>query len=116
MQLLPTLPNSPIPQIHTPGTASPEAQLQTPPRSPTTAATRFTALPTTRLAPQSSSLQRSLSTTQFLAESAAADSVIAQKDAIEMGFDKPIDNIQQFFDWFAQTELEMEQDQEDIYR
>lgn len=33
-----------------------------------------------------------------------------------MGFDKPIDNIQQFFDWFAQTELEMEQDQEDIYR
>ncbi|KAH8549971.1 Sec34-like family-domain-containing protein [Umbelopsis sp. PMI_123] len=115
-ELLPALPNSPIPQIHSPGTASPESQLQTPPRSPTAAATRFTALPTARLAPQSSSLQRSLSTTQFLAESAAADNANAQKDAIEMGFDKPIDNIQQFFDWFAQTELEMEQDQEDIYR
>jgi hypothetical protein len=68
------------------------------------------------LTTQSSSLQRSLSTTQLLAESTAADSANAQKDAMEMGFDKPIDNIQQFFDWFAQTELEMEQDQEDIYR
>jgi hypothetical protein len=68
------------------------------------------------LTTQSSSLQRSLSTTQLLAESTAADSANAQKDAVEMGFDKPIDNIQQFFDWFAQTELEMEQDQEDIYR
>jgi hypothetical protein len=52
----------------------------------------------------------------LLAESTAADSANAQKNAVEMGFDKPIDNIQQFFDWFAQTELEMEQDQEDIYR
>ncbi|CAO3664413.1 unnamed protein product [Umbelopsis vinacea] len=95
---------------------SPESQLQTPPRSPPPTTTRFTALPTAKLTTQLSSLQRSLSTTQLLAESTAADSANAQKNAVEMGFDKPIDNIQQFFDWFAQTELEMEQDQEDIYR
>jgi hypothetical protein len=65
---------------------------------------------------QSSSLQRSLSTTQLLAESTAAEDTNAQRGAEAMGFDKPINNIQQFFDWFAKTELEMEQDQEDIYR
>jgi len=115
-ELLRAISNSPIPQIYSPTTASPDSPLQTPPRSPPPTTTRFAALTIARLAPQSSSLQRSLSTTQLLAESTAADSANAQKDAMEMGFDKPIDNIQQFFDWFAQTELEMEQDQEDIYR
>ncbi|KAM3583852.1 Golgi transport complex subunit 3 [Umbelopsis sp. WA50703] len=115
-ELLRAISNSPISQVHSPATGSPEIQIQSPPRSPPAASPRFPALPAARLAVQSSSLQRSLSTTQLLAESTAAEDTNAQRGAEAMGFDKPINNIQQFFDWFAKTELEMEQDQEDIYR
>ncbi|KAJ2965021.1 hypothetical protein NQZ79_g51 [Umbelopsis isabellina] len=114
-ELLRAISNSPISQIHSPAIEFPEIQIQSPPRSPPATSPRFPALPGARLAVQSSSLQRSLSTTQLLAESTAAEDNNAQKGAEAMGFDKPINNIQQFFDWFAKTELEMEQDQEDIY-
>lgn len=33
-----------------------------------------------------------------------------------LGVPQPIETTQQFFDWFARMETDMEKDQEDVYR
>ena len=43
-------------------------------------------------------------------ETATAENVIA------LGIEQPIETTQQFLDWFAKMEGEMERDQEDVYR
>ncbi|KAI7868135.1 Sec34-like family-domain-containing protein [Spinellus fusiger] len=59
---------------------------------------------------------RTRSATNLLAETTAAADAAEQKSAHEIGSDKPIETLQQFFDWFATRESEMEKDQEDVYR
>ncbi|KAI8137696.1 Sec34-like family-domain-containing protein [Fennellomyces sp. T-0311] len=59
---------------------------------------------------------RPRSSTNLLVETAAADSEFQTRSAHGIGSEKPIETLQQFFDWFAVMESEMEKDQEDIYR
>ncbi|CAO3629980.1 unnamed protein product [Cunninghamella blakesleeana] len=55
----------------------------------------------------------SRSTTNLYVESTTA---AEKQSAIDIGTDKPIETLQQFFDWFAVMEKDMEKGQEDIYR
>ncbi|KAJ8655596.1 hypothetical protein O0I10_008684 [Lichtheimia ornata] len=59
---------------------------------------------------------RPRSSTNLLIETTTADSEAQTRSAQELGAEKPVETLQQFFDWFAQMESEMERDQEDIYR
>ena len=59
---------------------------------------------------------RPRSSTNLLVETAAADSESQTRSAHGIGAEKPIESLQQFFDWFALMESEMEKDQEDVYR
>ena len=63
------------------------------------------------------SLPRSRSTTSLLAELQSSELAAggASIDAA-LGLGKPIETTQQFFDWFAKMEADMEKDQEDVYR
>ncbi|KAG9299881.1 hypothetical protein G9A89_005410 [Geosiphon pyriformis] len=69
--------------------------------------------PYPRLIP--SPLPRSRSTTNLLVELAAEATVVSSTDA-SLGIPHPIETTQQFFDWFAKMETDMEKDQEDVYR
>ncbi|CAG8471282.1 5572_t:CDS:10 [Ambispora leptoticha] len=73
-----------------------------------------TSSPYPRLTP--SPLPRSRSTTNLLAELAAETAVASSTDASSLGIPQPIETTQQFFDWFAKMETDMEKDQEDVYR
>ncbi|KAI9489876.1 Sec34-like family-domain-containing protein [Zychaea mexicana] len=59
---------------------------------------------------------RPRSSTNLLVETTAAVSEFQTRSAHGIGSDKPIETLQQFFDWFANMEPEMEKDQEDVYR
>ncbi|KAI7847278.1 Sec34-like family-domain-containing protein [Circinella umbellata] len=59
---------------------------------------------------------RPRSSTNLLVETTAADSEFQTRSAHGIGSEKPIESLQQFFDWFAIMESEMEKDQEDVYR
>ncbi|KAL0135965.1 Sec34-like family-domain-containing protein [Mucor lusitanicus] len=61
-------------------------------------------------------MTRTLSTANLLAEATAADTAAEKQVASEIGSEKPIETLQEFFDWFAVMESEMEKGQEDIYR
>ncbi|KAI9305796.1 Sec34-like family-domain-containing protein [Cunninghamella echinulata] len=58
-------------------------------------------------------INRSRSATNLYVESTTA---AEKQSANDIGTDKPIETLQQFFDWFAIMEKEMEKGQEDIYR
>lgn len=62
------------------------------------------------------SMTRSLSTANLLAEYTASESTAEKQVANEIGSDKPVETLQEFFDWFAKMEIEMEKGQEDVYR
>ncbi|GBB87592.1 hypothetical protein RclHR1_14060001 [Rhizophagus clarus] len=64
-----------------------------------------------------SPLPKSRSTTNLLAAEFQADEAAAAStpDA-SLGIPQPIETTQQFFDWFARMEADMEKDQEDVYR
>ncbi|CAG8512769.1 11132_t:CDS:10 [Rhizophagus irregularis] len=64
-----------------------------------------------------SPLPKSRSTTNLLAAEFQADEAAATStpDA-SLGIPQPIETTQQFFDWFARMEADMEKDQEDVYR
>lgn len=64
----------------------------------------------------SAPMTRTLSTANLLAEATAADSAAEKHVASEIGSEKPIETLQEFFDWFAVMESEMEKGQEDVYR
>ncbi|KAI9314096.1 Sec34-like family-domain-containing protein [Dichotomocladium elegans] len=59
---------------------------------------------------------RPRSSTNLLIEASVAGSEAQTRSVQEIGADKPIETLQQFFDWFASMESEMEKDQEDVYR
>lgn len=61
-------------------------------------------------------LKHTLSTANLLAEATAADSAAEKNMAHAIGSAKPIETLQEFFDWFAVMESEMEKGQEDVYR
>ncbi|KAI8890745.1 Sec34-domain-containing protein [Backusella circina FSU 941] len=61
-------------------------------------------------------LQHTVSTANLLAETTAAETAAEKQSALDIGSTKPIETLQQFFDWFAVMESEMEKGQEDIYR
>ncbi|CAO0796441.1 unnamed protein product [Mucor circinelloides] len=61
-------------------------------------------------------MTRTLSTANLLAEATAADTAAEKQVASEIGSEKPIETLQEFFDWFAVMESEMEKGQEDVYR
>ncbi|KAI8330814.1 Sec34-like family-domain-containing protein [Choanephora cucurbitarum] len=61
-------------------------------------------------------IKKTLSTANLLAEATAADSAAEQHVANEIGSEKPIETLQEFFDWFAVIESEMGKGQEDVYR
>jgi hypothetical protein len=63
-----------------------------------------------------SQLTHTLSTANLLAEATKADSVAEKSVANAIGSSKPIETLQEFFDWFAVMESEMEKGQEDVYR
>lgn len=64
----------------------------------------------------SAPMTRTLSTANLLAEATAADTAAEKHVASEIGSEKPIETLQEFFDWFAVMESEMEKGQEDVYR
>ncbi|KAI8973751.1 Sec34-like family-domain-containing protein [Mycotypha africana] len=64
----------------------------------------------------SDSIKRTLSTANLLAEATAADTAAEKQMANEIGYRKPIDTLQEFFDWFTAVETEMERGQEDVYQ
>ncbi|CEP06997.1 hypothetical protein [Parasitella parasitica] len=68
------------------------------------------------LAGNSAPMTRTLSTANLLAEATAADTAAEKQVASDIGSEKPIETLQEFFDWFAVMESEMEKGQEDIYR
>ncbi|KAI8068296.1 Sec34-like family-domain-containing protein [Gongronella butleri] len=59
-------------------------------------------------------IKRSRSATNLFTETQAT--AIERQLSMDIGADKPIETLQQFYDWFAIKEKEMEQGQEDIYR
>jgi hypothetical protein len=61
-------------------------------------------------------MTRTLSTANLLAEATAADTAAQNHVSTAIGSEKPIETLQEFFDWFAVVETEMEKGQEDIYR
>lgn len=61
-------------------------------------------------------MTHTLSTANLLAEASAADSAAEKNVADAIGSTKPIETLQEFFDWFAVMESEMEKGQEDVYR
>jgi hypothetical protein len=61
-------------------------------------------------------LQHTVSTANLLAETTAAETAAEKQSALDIGSSKPIETLQQFFDWFAVMESEMEKGQEDVYR
>lgn len=61
-------------------------------------------------------MTHTLSTANLLAEATKADSVAEKTVADAIGSTKPIETLQEFFDWFAVMESEMEKGQEDKYR
>jgi hypothetical protein len=65
------------------------------------------------LSSQLRAINRARSATNLYAESTAA---VEKQCADDIGSDKPIETLQQFFDWFAVKENEMEKGQEDVYR
>ncbi|KAI8096515.1 uncharacterized protein BX664DRAFT_355870 [Halteromyces radiatus] len=65
------------------------------------------------LSSQLRAINRSRSATNLYAESTAA---AEKQSANDIRSDKPIETLQQFFDWFAVMETEMEKGQEDVYR
>ncbi|KAL0096522.1 Sec34-like family-domain-containing protein [Phycomyces blakesleeanus] len=93
---------------HSSGVRTPESFSSTPTLSPLNAGALSSRL--SALSP------RSRSAINLLAETTAADYAAEQRSAQEIGSNKPIETLQQFFDWFATRESEMEKDQEDIYR
>ncbi|CAJ0912409.1 687_t:CDS:10 [Entrophospora sp. SA101] len=66
----------------------------------------------------SSPLPKSRSTTNLLAAEFQATEAVAFliPDSSSLGITQPIETTQQFFDWFARMENDMERDQEDVYR
>ncbi|RUS30632.1 Sec34-like family-domain-containing protein [Jimgerdemannia flammicorona] len=94
--------NSPTPYLRT--TRSPDPATQSP----------ATAKHIARLG--ASPIPRSRSTTNLLFETTTAADAAAAETATALGISEPIETTQQFFDWFAQMEAEMERDQEDVYR
>ncbi|GAA5814892.1 hypothetical protein MFLAVUS_008395 [Mucor flavus] len=61
-------------------------------------------------------LKHTLSTANLLAEATAADSAAEKNVAHAIGSKKPIETLQEFFDWYSLMETEMEKGQEDVYR
>lgn len=61
-------------------------------------------------------LTPTLSTANLLAEATAAESKAEKSVADAIGSNKSIETLQEFFDWFATMETEMERGQEDVYR
>lgn len=61
-------------------------------------------------------MTRSLSTANLLAEYTASESTAEKQVANDIGSSKPVETLQEFFDWFAKMETEMEKGQEDVYR
>ncbi|CAO3654870.1 unnamed protein product [Mucor hiemalis] len=61
-------------------------------------------------------LTPTLSTANLLAEATAAESKAEKSVADAIGSNKFIETLQEFFDWFATMETEMERGQEDVYR
>lgn len=57
-----------------------------------------------------------MSTADLLAEATAADTAAEKNGAHAIGSEKPIESLQEFYDWFSGIENEMEKGQEDVYR
>ena len=73
--------------------------------------------PYQHLAP--SPLPKSRSTTNLLAaefQATEAVTFLIPDSSSSLGITQPIETTQQFFDWFARMENDMERDQEDVYR
>ncbi|RIA80198.1 Sec34-like family-domain-containing protein [Glomus cerebriforme] len=73
--------------------------------------------PYSRLSTSPLPIPKSRSTTNLLAaEFQAAEAAAASTPDASLGIPQPIETTQQFFDWFARMEADMEKDQEDVYR
>ncbi|CAG8456803.1 818_t:CDS:10 [Funneliformis caledonium] len=73
--------------------------------------------PYSRLSSSPLPIPKSRSTTNLLAaEFQAAEAAAASTPDASLGIPQPIETTQQFFDWFARMEADMEKDQEDVYR
>lgn len=61
---------------------------------------------------------RARSNSNLAAEADSATTTAAEKPSAHnmIRSDKPVETLQQFFDWYAVMEAEMEKDQEDVYR
>ncbi|ORX59004.1 Sec34-domain-containing protein [Hesseltinella vesiculosa] len=66
------------------------------------------------LSSQLRAIKRNRSASNLLNDSQVA--ALERQLSLDIGTDKPIETLQQFYDWFAVKEKEMEQGQEDVYR
>ncbi|KAI8978061.1 Sec34-like family-domain-containing protein [Pilobolus umbonatus] len=75
-----------------------------------------TPINTSALASRLANIPRPRSTANLLAETTAAEQAVEKQSIHEIGSVKPIETLQQFFDWFTNIESEMKRGQEDKYK